>query len=1594
MNFSDFAKKKFGENKNQTTFVGAISGKTGTELEQAHQNAISRVEQQQPDTLLQIMQNPAQQQNLSRPSGGPLLQTAQLIARQNNATVPTSLPDYTQTERLIQQQNNDPNTFNGRVGKTIRGGLTGTAAGLVNTGGTLLDIIRTVGITDNPDLLETPQPENSALLQTAQLIAQQNNAKPMESLRPSTNNAQQQTAQLIARQNLGTTDRENALISDVTRAAQREADRLQASSEREISEAKEGLGTIGQFAVDLGAAGTQLAGDALLAAITGGSALVPMAARGFGSSAQEARQEGASLGQQVAYGAGSAALSVATEKIANVAAPLRSVFGKGALDDAISKVTGRLGQSAIGQTVLSALSEGGEEMLENAVQPILQRVTYNPNAEYDEAWLEDTLYQGLIGGVLGGALGGVGSININHASANAQQQAQQAAGATQTETAPNSTTQAQSGTQGVTETSRGQNTTLVGRVRQFIPQIQNMAPVSEVTGNEIPKSGKIVDRLAAFVNAIGNKVNRPGFGDVLFSRGRIKSSMLGRGVGQSKIETFAAVPDVIRNGQQIDYQQNWKGRGYDTYTFAAPITYRGQPTYLGVIVTKDSASNRYYLHEVVDANGDVIFRNDESPASTPDGTSSLSGDLDTVVETGDGAGTTPGTVDTVTDGRASQGVPVSDSTITPGAENVNSDPLVQILTGGQRTDQPGAVYDGLGAADAGSVNTDYDRLQAQSSQFFPEGANAARPVDVPTQDFQGNPVSRSASTVMGAAAIPDDVIPQIEQMIADGQLSYQRNTDQASLDRAVRRVQEKGFDGAMEEFRAAVNQGRISKDLTTLGQTLLNTAANNHDGNAVAEIMSLYQSINTNVGQAMQAMSILRKLSPESQLYGIRKMVDNLNDKLIQKINRKFDEIQIDPALIAKFTEQTDQAGRDAVMQEIYQNVADQVPSTWRDKWNAWRYLSMLGNPRTHVRNVVGNLGFQPLRAIKNGVAAGIESALEAAGVNVERTKSFGVSPSLYRAAWRDYENVADILGGSKYDDVVDQVNQRRRIFSNRLLEAARKANTSAMTFEDIIFKRITYADSLAGFLRANGVTAEQLESGNVNSELLQRARDYAGQEALKATYQDRNAISDRVDRIVRASGVVGDAILPFRRTPANILARGLEYSPAGLAKSIYDGLRNVRNGNKTAAQVIDEAAAGLTGSGLMVLGAYLFSIGVVTGAQGDDEDDKWAELLGHQGYALELPNGTSVTLDWLAPESLPFFMGVELASSMGEEGMDANAITNALKAVANPMLELSMLQSVNDLIDSVQYAEDSPLQAMIPTAIISYFTQAIPTLGGQIERTGEDTRMSTYTDRSSEIPTDVQYALGRASSRIPGWDYQQIPYIDVWGREEESGDPIIRALNNFVNPAYTSQVDVDNVEAELQRIRDATGDTSVFPDSAKRYIEVNGERKDLTAEEYQTYATTLGQTRYRMVQDAMQLPQYQNMTDAEKASYISDIYSYAGSKAKAAVSGYQLDGWQANADRAQQDLGISPAEYIALYEQYGSSVMSGSGYEKTKQAVAAGMTIDEYVSAKNAANTNGKSGVNKEEAMAYLDSSGYTRSQKADLWDIINTTGANNPYA
>ena len=813
----------------------------------------------------------------------------------------------------------------------------------------------------------------------------------------------------------------------------------------------------------------------------------------------------------------------------------------------------------------------------------------------------------------------------------------------------------------------------------------------------------------------------------------------------------------------------------------------------------------------------------------------------------------------------------------------------------------------------------WSAFQGTKSEFFPEGANAARPVDVPTTDAQGNPIRKTASTAMGAKAIPDEVVVDIQNMVMSGDLSYKRVADRDSINRAVSRINADGFQRALGDFSDAVQKGVVSKDMATLGQQLLVNAANAGDSNATAEILSLYAQMETVAGQAVQAASILRKLSPTAQLYAAQKVASNLEKTLSKQLKGK--SITINTDLITEFNEQTTQEGRDAVMVKIYKDLASQVPSTWRDKWNAWRYLAMLGNPRTHIRNIVGNVGFQPVRFMKDRIAAVIESGVSAAsGGKLQRTKSFATNPALYAAAWQDFDNVSDVLSGNKYDDVQSIINDNRTIFKTKPLEALRKANTNALSIEDMWFKRITYAGALSGYLNANGVTAEQLKSGNVDPNLLSAARDYAGQEALKATYTDRNQFSDAIsslgsyrgDNIFKKTGSeLVSAVLPFKRTPANILARGVEYSPIGLAKGLTYDLYQVKQGNMTGAQAIDNIAAGMTGTGLMLLGGLLAAAGVVSGGAGDDEKQaQFNELTGGQAYALNLPGGGSVTLDWLAPEALPFFMGVQAMESFGEEGLTADTITSAFSSISEPMLEMSMLQSLNDLIDSVSYS-DMKIPGLIGSALVSYLTQAIPTIGGQFERTFEDKRYSTHTDKNSPIPTDIQYALGKVSAKIPGWDFQQIPYIDEWGRTESTGPLPLRAFNNFLNPAYTSQENVTPLDAEIQRIYDATGDKAVIPNRADKEITVaTGVKMLLTGDEYVRYATDRGQMSFEIGTDLLNDDVFQGLTDQQKADVLDDAYSYADAMAKASISAYQPEDWITET----ADAGIDPATAI-LYK-------------------------------------------------------------------------------
>lgn len=901
-----------------------------------------------------------------------------------------------------------------------------------------------------------------------------------------------------------------------------------------------------------------------------------------------------------------------------------------------------------------------------------------------------------------------------------------------------------------------------------------------------------------------------------------------------------------------------------------------------------------------------------------------------------------------------------------------------------------AAEGSVGAAQKGFAGA-YNDLQNQTSAsgFHADGENAYRQVDVPMKDFDGKNISKSAATVMEARAIPDDVVADIQKMVADGVFSYNRITDAESTQRAESTIRTIGYDGAVERFHNAARDGRVSKDLMALGATLLNNAANSRNEKVLSQVLADYAAMSRTAAQATQANRLLKKMSPEWQLMTIQRAVDDLNEtqtkrqerkkgkkkkvaepdslkatqKVVKDLNERFKQdtkgsdtdvstdtdganitvdgkgstetgntneklIKIDDALVEKFLQATDQDARDAVMEEIYQNVADQVPSTWKDKWNAWRYMSMLTNPRTHARNILGNALFQPVRWSKDKIGAALEAAAQKSGVEIERTKSLKSDSAMRQAAKKDFANVIEAMSGSKFSEAKGQIQDRRTIFKNKTLEAIRTFNSNTLSAEDMVFKQMTYASSLAGYLTANGVTAEQFTSGNVDQALLLRARDYAVSEAMRATYNDHNAVSDAVASLgnqwkrsnsfaIRAIANTGEGVLPYRRTPTNILVRGFEYSPAGLVKSLTADRAKVKRGEMNVSQMLDNVAAGLTGTALLALGAFLKNIGWLTTGGGDDEkQDQLDELSGGQKYAINLPGGGSVTVDWLAPEVLPMFMGAELADALDKEGLHVPSLTKLFTATMEPMLEMSMLQSLNDLIDSVSYFDSGDkIYGLVGSALTSYITQAVPSILGAAERTSEDKRMTTYIDKGSFLPTNVQRTLGKASARFPVLDFQQIPYIDAWGREESTGSVGERAINNFLSPAYTSQKNVTAADEEVQRLYTATGDTSVVPQRPKNEITVDKKKVYLNSDQYLTYAKTRGKTQYDIVSALAKNKGYQNLSDTEKAEVISQAYKYADAVGKhAAVSAYEVDGWVADATDAKKKWNVSTADYLLMY--------------------------------------------------------------------------------
>lgn len=855
-----------------------------------------------------------------------------------------------------------------------------------------------------------------------------------------------------------------------------------------------------------------------------------------------------------------------------------------------------------------------------------------------------------------------------------------------------------------------------------------------------------------------------------------------------------------------------------------------------------------------------------------------------------------------------------------------------------------------------SLNMDVQEIEAQTEDLterygvIPQGENPAREVEVPRRTGEDYYNSFAVRTMMEAGITPEEILSDVKDRILKGDFAHEVFTDAQAKAYAEDYIDRYGIKESVRNWRSRVdNEKTMNKNDIALGQALLNQMYELGDAELALELMTELANEATRAGQVVQAQRMLKQLTPPGKLYALEKSLRQINMELYQRYREAAPKVEISRKLAMDLLNAKTQAAQDKAVEAIKDHIGEQMPADWFEKWNAWRYMAMLFNPRTHIRNILGNALFMPARAMKNAVGAGIEGFSERMGWLEQSERTKAVILPIFRspedtakiAFARKYfdANQDSIKGDGKYSVGAD-LQSRKRVFNNKILEWIRKLNFKLLEAEDLFFLKKAYISSFAQAMKARGVTAEYLNgAGRVARETLENINAYAVQEALKATYRDANALAAALNNLKRknkAGEVIIGGLVPFTKTPTNIARRGIEYSPAELVKVIVNDARKVRQGKMDATEMINNLSTGLTGSGVLALGMFLAAQGVISGGGEDDRKEQAFERLrGGQNYALKIGD-KSYTIDWTAPVCLPLFVGVELWNGLqeGKEGLTFREVADSITKIIDPMFEMTMLQGINSTFKAVQ-GQENPLGGIAVNAIENFVSQSVPSLFGAVARTIDGTRRRTYyDDKTDPVGSSVQAAVRKAAAKIPFASMLLQPSIDEWGRQDVEGNAAWRFVENFISPGYAGKWESSEMEDELQRLYDTTGEKSVLPTTAAKYFNVGEERVDLSYEDYKTYAEKLGKTRYQLISDMVDSSLWRGLDDEQKVQAIEKAYEYSNAVAKEAVSDYRSKNeWIEQAKNAKK-MNMTTQDYMINLVKYGGV----KGVEKAQKLNNAGL--------------------------------------------------------
>ena len=584
---------------------------------------------------------------------------------------------------------------------------------------------------------------------------------------------------------------------------------------------------------------------------------------------------------------------------------------------------------------------------------------------------------------------------------------------------------------------------------------------------------------------------------------------------------------------------------------------------------------------------------------------------------------------------------------------------------------------------------------------------------------------------------------------------------------------------------------------------------------------------------------------------------------------------------------------RDVATAKMLQTIADHMPTSFWQKVATIQTMSHLLNMRTFLRNLIGNTLFGALDTIAhNYLAAPIDKIL-----SIKTGRRTAIHRSIFKIMekqWQGYKQgmklgIQDaILGIDTFGEATKFELRSQRTFKGGILGSLETVLDISLRATDRAAFTAAFFDSLDEQMKIAGVDLP-------TEEMI----DNAIALGLYRTFNDATKLSEGAASIKKALNKIssyvtqtedfglGDLVLKYPRTPANMLARAIDYSPIGVAISMLKIMTDKDASGYLKQKIAAESLArGLAGTSLIAAGMVLAKLGIITGNKDDDDKDIYElrKQYGLSDYSVnmsalkryirsgfkdptagELRFGDEITsYDWAEPLAIHFAVGADTQLGSGDALSTLGTIVSALEAGGQALTGQPLLLGLTKLF---QYGDLMEGLTNVLAELPASFT---PALLSQIAYTLDPVRRDPYT-----LYTREERILNAVMNKIPGLKEKLPARYTVLGdiqRYADERDSLIeRAFRSMMSPANINEYKPTPEVRLIIDLYERTGLTDHIPRKIQRSYKFDGVEYELTPEEYAELSEWAGKEIKGRINYAMDL-YMADWSDEDKVEEIAYI--------------------------------------------------------------------------------------------------------------------------